>query len=129
MSTSPDIDHAFRRRSSSTLEARLYHALGHGRTEAFFTRLLASYGERGAELARRIAADDPAGLRPCAIAKVEKHPQYVAAGSREQVEGATAGQVWDLGAGVVYAVDWAAKDPAALRRYRSHHGWGGGPER
>lgn len=126
--SSDNIDRAFRRRGRSSLEARLYHALGHGQTEAFFSSLLSSYGKPGAELARRIAAADPAGLRSCAITKVEKHPQYASAGSREQIEGYTAGQVWDLGAGLVYAVGWAAKDPAALRRYREHHGWAGGSE-
>ncbi|UIY44106.1 hypothetical protein [Methylobacterium radiotolerans] len=121
-----EIDSRFRRRSRATLEARLYHALGHGGTEAFFGQLLKRYGDEGAELARRIAADDPAGLRPCAIGKVERHPQVAPLCSPQQAEAYTAAQVYNLGAGIVFAQHWAKLRPQSLERYRASHGWSQG---
>lgn len=118
-----DLEGVFRRRSRATLEARLYHVLGNRGTEAFFTQLLKDYGKAGEELAQRIAADEPAGLRPCAIAKVERHPEVALLCPPRQAEAYTAGQVFNLGAGIVFAHDWARANPDALRRYRHAHGW------
>lgn len=114
---------ALRHRSSTTLEARLYHALGHGQTREFFERLLSGYGAQGEALAQHIADDNPTGLRRCAIEKVEKHPTYTGWGSASQAEGYTAAQVWALGVGVVHALDWARVWPDSLRRLRKQHGW------
>lgn len=109
--------------SRSSLQGRLHHALGHAGTQAFFEHLLKPYGDAGKSLAERIAQDNPAGIRATAIAKVEAQAAYANWGHFRQTEGHCAAQVWALGAGVVYATDWARVWPDSLRLMRKSLGW------